>query len=130
MNDPRLVFYRDFAYERRDCFRSLTARAINELFRSHAFVLAVNFHAGISLLGWPWGDSLHCNGGNSAGEDAECKGGGWDTPDSKAMRGLGDGLARIAGGVAASNMSPEVPPYKTGTINEVTPIIAVCSTVC
>ena len=96
---------RDFAYERHDCFKSLTARSINELFRSHAFVLAVNFHAGAELLGWPWGDSKHCkrNGGAAAdGLDAECVGGGWDTADSKAMQGLGEGLARIAGGVSAA----------------------------
>ena len=114
---------RDFAYERHDCFKSLTARSINELFRSHAFVLAVNFHAGAELLGWPWGDSKHCkrNGGAAAdGLDAECVGGGWDTADSKAMQGLGEGLARIAGGVSvAGGGAGGVSPYRTGAINEV-----------
>ena len=119
---------RDFAYERSDCFRSLTARAINELFRSHAFVLAVNFHAGISLLGWPWGDSLHCNGGSSEGQDADCRGGGWDSGDSTAMRGLGERLARVAGGVAASGSSPALPAYKTGAINEVSLSAAISRT--
>jgi hypothetical protein len=122
------VLRRDFAYERRDCFRSVTARAINELFRSHAFVLAVNFHAGISLLGWPWGDSLHCNGGSSAGEDAECRGGGWDSGDSTAMRGLGERIARVAGGVAASSSSPALPAYKTGAINEASLAAAISRT--
>ncbi len=92
---------------------------MNELFRSHAFVLAVNFHAGISLLGWPWGDSLHCNGGANPGTDAACEGGGWDTSDSKAMRSLGERLALAAGGVAATGTSPAVPAYRTGPINEV-----------
>jgi hypothetical protein len=113
------MLFRDFAYERRDCFKSLTARAINELFRSHLFVLAVNFHAGISLLGWPWGDSLHCNRGAALGADFECHGGGWEAPDGNAMRGLGQLIAQVAGSVAATLTSPVVPPYKTGVINEV-----------
>jgi hypothetical protein len=121
--------HRDFAYERSDCFKSLTARAINELFRSHAFVLAVNFHAGITLLGWPWGDSRHCNGGSSVA-DSPCQGGGWDTADGKAMRGIGERLASIAGGVAATAGGAPVPLYKTGTINEVGIVILIDTARC
>jgi hypothetical protein len=55
---------RDFAYDtsEQSCMRTVAARALNELWRTHIFSFAITFHGGDNLLAFPWGDTLHCPG--------------------------------------------------------------------
>jgi hypothetical protein len=55
---------RDFAYDTSaaSCMRTVAARALNEIWRSHVFAFAVTFHGGDNLLAFPWGDTAHCPG--------------------------------------------------------------------
>ena len=55
---------RDFAYDtsQQSCMRTVAARSLNEVWRSHIFSFAVTFHGGDNLLAFPWGDTAHCPG--------------------------------------------------------------------
>ena len=53
---------RDFPYDvlsPTECMRTVTARAVNELYRRHAFQLAVTFHGGMRAIAWNWGGCNH-----------------------------------------------------------------------
>lgn len=52
--DPR----KDFPFSPvNGCFRTVTAKVFQGLFRSHMFQIAVNFHAGEPMIGYPWGSA-------------------------------------------------------------------------
>jgi len=49
---------RDFPFDKTnntDCFKTITARGINELFRTHMFQISLSYHAGKLTAGYPWG---------------------------------------------------------------------------
>lgn len=48
---------RDFAFDQSpaQCMRTVTARAVNEVFRQHIFALALTFHAGAHMITSLWG---------------------------------------------------------------------------
>jgi hypothetical protein len=53
---------RDFPYNQannRDCFNTIAARIVNELFVENLFVSAITFHGGVAELGYPWGSYNH-----------------------------------------------------------------------
>jgi hypothetical protein len=57
MIDPN----RDFPYMRgpQECMQTITARVVNELFRSHLFRLAITFHGGTTSVSYEWGSPNH-----------------------------------------------------------------------
>jgi len=49
---------RDFPFDKKngtDCFKTITARGINELFRTHMFQISLSYHAGKMAVGYPYG---------------------------------------------------------------------------
>ena len=41
------------------CMNTITARTVNELYTEFLFVLAVTFHGGDNVIGYPWGNYAH-----------------------------------------------------------------------
>lgn len=55
---------RDFPYDHYDptqCMRTITARALNELFREHMFQAGVVFHGGMEVIAYQWGNFAYQN---------------------------------------------------------------------
>ena len=55
---------RDFPYfsdktKDTSCMMTNTARTVNELYRVFMFVLAITFHRGDNVIGYPWGNFAH-----------------------------------------------------------------------
>ena len=52
---------RDFPYMRgpQECMQTITARVVNELFRTHLFRLAITFHGGTKSISYEWGTPNH-----------------------------------------------------------------------
>uniref|UniRef100_A0A0G4GYP3 Peptidase M14 domain-containing protein n=1 Tax=Chromera velia CCMP2878 TaxID=1169474 RepID=A0A0G4GYP3_9ALVE len=52
---------RDFPYKQSGerCMRTITARAVNELYHDHLFQLAISFHGGVRSLSYEWGSYDH-----------------------------------------------------------------------
>ena len=63
---------RDFPYFQpsTQCMRSITARALNELFREHLFQLAITFHGGMDAIVYEWGDTDHKGAKETSPDDA------------------------------------------------------------
>lgn len=64
---------RDFGYVQKPekCMTTIAGRTVNELFREHAFRIAVTFHGGMTSIGYPWGSfNHHRNGPRQAPDDA------------------------------------------------------------
>jgi hypothetical protein len=97
---------RDFAFDTSpvSCMRTVAARALNEIWRSHVFSFALTFHGGDNLLAFPWGDTAHCPGFPHKCEGASSSDapfGGprprWISPDHTAMAQLAKFSADYAG---------------------------------
>lgn len=87
---------RDFAFDRedQDCMNTITARAINEIWRDHMFQLALTFHSGVRMIGYMWGDIT--NGDN------------FTSPDQYAQASIAAALSAYAGTFdEISNPSPD-----------------------
>lgn len=41
------------------CMNTITARTVNELYREFMFILAITFHGGDNVIGYPWGNYAH-----------------------------------------------------------------------
>lgn len=67
------------------CMQSITARAVNELFREHMFQVAITFHSGIRMIGYEWGDDAN-SGPNQ-----------WFSPDDLSQASIGAALSAFAG---------------------------------
>ena len=51
---------RDYPHDQPlDCMLTQATKAINALFIDHSFITCITFHAGIDLIGYPWGDMKH-----------------------------------------------------------------------
>lgn len=87
---------RDFGFSQRPekCMQTVTARALNELFRSHLFRVLVTFHGGTNAIGYEWGDLSHCN-------SSVCS----PAPDTHIMKALGDRMSRNAGSAGEFEIS-------------------------
>lgn len=83
---------RDFGFDQHPdkCLRTVSARAVNELFRIHLFRILITFHGGTNVIGYEWGDNFHCNG-------RLCK----PAPDMKIMDAVGHRMSEVAGGAAS-----------------------------
>eukprot|EP00871_Galdieria_phlegrea_P002684 jgi/Galph1/3416/GphlegSOOS_G2081.1 len=53
---------RDFPFDQepQKCMQTVAARTINELFHRHLFQMLLTFHGGTNVLGYEWGDTVHC----------------------------------------------------------------------
>ncbi|CDF38763.1 unnamed protein product [Chondrus crispus] len=79
---------RDFGFDQdpTKCMRTVAARTLNELFRTHLFRVLITFHGGTNVIGYEWGDTQHCTG-------PMCK----PAPDTAIMRALGERMSNVAG---------------------------------
>lgn len=79
---------RDFAFDQvpEDCMRTVAARAINELFRTHLYSILMTFHGGINTLTYNWGDTINC-------DERYCL----DAPDVVSMSTITKRMADYAG---------------------------------
>ncbi|ESS30251.1 putative zinc carboxypeptidase [Toxoplasma gondii GAB2-2007-GAL-DOM2] len=89
---------RDFPYQRQSsqCFQSVAARAINEVFRSHLILGGITWHGGMRAVAYPWGSYDHSQ---QLGRDR------WQSrasPDDAAFKSLARVLQR-AGGLDKEN---------------------------
>jgi len=114
----------DFPYAETNsskCFRSVTARAINELFKSRLYRLGLIFHAGNNFIGYSWGDREHCNLSETTNNDdpgdplhgryEECTS-QWQSPDDVAFHQLATHLSTFAGAL------PDLSSYRVGALND------------
>jgi hypothetical protein len=79
---------RDFPYmkEPQHCMQTITARALNELWRSHLFQLAITYHGGMRAIAYEWGAPNHAVP--------------WDSsPDENAQAGIAGVMATYGGAV-------------------------------
>ena len=76
---------RDFPIDQdpRYCMRTITARAVNELWREHMFQLAITFHGGMRSIAYEWGTTNHRYNHIS--------------PDDSAQRAIGSIMSSYAG---------------------------------
>jgi len=96
---------RDFPFDLKrnpspNCMRSITARAINELYRQHLFQLGIAFHAGREGITYEWGATSYGNTPTS--------------PDILVYKQLIHAYSYFAGEMPYFH----VPAYNTDTINE------------
>lgn len=93
---------RDFPFEILDpkkCMQTITARALNELWIRHLFVLSLTFHAGMEVVAFEWGSP-------SYGKTTF-------SPDHIAQSTISKGYSMYGGGWKQSS------PYRYGTMNQV-----------
>lgn len=77
---------RDFPYDLHgsSCMQTITARAVNEVWREHAFQLAVTYHGGMQAIAYEWGAPNHPSPHD-------------ESPDDYAQRGVGLAMGAFAG---------------------------------
>ncbi|GMH90771.1 hypothetical protein TrVE_jg6008 [Triparma verrucosa] len=77
---------RDFAYDQdpSNCFRTVTGRHINEIFKNHLIQLSITFHGGMTAIAYEWG---------SPGHNVK----GTVSPDNLAQKELTRGMSDYAG---------------------------------
>jgi len=83
---PRAGYPDQTAQEKHKCMQTVAARAINDLFREHAFQLAITFH-GMQAIAYEWGSPIHPKSGH---KDV--------SPDDAAQKQMGAALAMYGGG--------------------------------
>jgi len=90
---------RDFAYDKNsaNCMVTTAARAINELWRRHAFQLAITYHGGMVMIAYEWGSPNHLDNNVS--------------PDDSAQAGISRAMS-LYGGHGATHGD-----YPYGTLN-------------
>ncbi|CBZ50297.1 f14o23.7 protein, related [Neospora caninum Liverpool] len=84
---------RDFPYQRQadQCFQSVAARAISELFRTHLILGGITWHGGMRAVAYPWGSYDHSQ---QLGREQ------WQSrpsPDDEAFKSLAGALQRAGG---------------------------------
>jgi hypothetical protein len=77
---------RDFPYAQAgtSCMRTMTARAVNEIFREHAFQAAITFHGGMQAIAYEWGAPNHATAGS-------------ESPDERSQAQIASIMAAAAG---------------------------------
>merc|ERR1719265_345030 len=98
--EQRLDPNRDFGYKQKPskCMQSITARAVNELFRRHQFRSLITFHGGMRSLTYEWGSFNHLAGRKST-----------EAPDLAAQRSVGQALQDAAGKEHGRDCIPSAP---------------------
>ena len=76
---------RDFAIDQypSECMKTITARAVNELWREHLFQIAITFHAGMRSIAYEWGTTNHKRH--------------YVSPDDASQRAIGSVMSSYAG---------------------------------
>lgn len=96
---------RDFNYNvGSTCFRTMVARAVNEVWRDHLFQLAITFHGGIESISYEWGSVNH----------QLPRGGSDKSPDDRGQLFMARGISRFGGKFEGSNKY-----YQDGAINDI-----------
>ncbi|KAL3666154.1 hypothetical protein V7S43_008942 [Phytophthora oleae] len=98
---------RDFPYnlgENEDCMVTMTARALNELWRDHLFQLGITFHAGMECITYEWGGKNHVK---ESGKSEK-------SPDDRSQQQIARIMSRFGGKFEESNDY-----YPDGTMNDV-----------
>ncbi|GAB5035157.1 Hypothetical protein NocV09_02400330 [Nannochloropsis oceanica] len=94
---------RDFPYQKdpAHCMETITARAVNELWRENLFQLAITFHGGMESITYEWGSYNHHKDGHDV------------SPDDRAQTQVASIMSRYAGHF------PGTPDYLYGRTNDV-----------
>ncbi|CAM9676449.1 unnamed protein product, partial [Phaeothamnion confervicola] len=104
---------RDFPYQQKPskCMTTITARAVNEVWREHIFQLAVTFHGGMVAIAYEWGANNHPHRKNNNGDWLDI------SPDNSAQVAVGSGLSAYAGAFSVSGT--EFAPYPADRMNDI-----------
>tara|TARA_B100000524_G_scaffold56604_3_gene26337 strand:- start:1034 stop:2263 length:1230 start_codon:yes stop_codon:yes gene_type:complete len=95
---------RDFPYDQKQtaCMQTVTARVVNELYRSYLLQLTITFHGGMQAIGYNWGAFPYYSGKPHR------------SPDDNSMRTISEAMSRFAGtGNVRGNRR-----YPTGPMND------------
>ena len=108
---------RDFPYvvaAPSQCMQTTVARTVNELYRAHAFQLAITFHGGMRAIAYNWGGPNHYGTGNGRGPlDAAA-------PDDAAQEDVARAMAAFGGRFDDPHSGGAAPPlYPVGRLNDV-----------
>ena len=104
---------RDFPYNRIDsrCMESITARALNEVYRDNLFQLGITFHGGMVAIAYEWGSFNHYNSPRLR----RCSSGTCnESPDHAAQHSMADTMALFGGG----RYGRRRPYYSTAPMND------------
>ena len=82
-----------------NCMRTIAARTINELFRTHMFQISLSFHAGMVFTGYPYGSLSNVHK---------------TSPDANCMEDISEAISVYGDGFKWSNLDR----YPTGQIND------------
>ena len=101
---------RDFPYynskkEIQNCMETLSARTINEIFNEFIIEGGITFHAGTSVLGYPWGNFVHINKKVTPYKSTE-------SPDNKAFYDIGKAMVTFSS--SRDNIKNEIRDYELG----------------
>ena len=99
---------RDFPYDHSgsNCMRTTAARAINEMYRSHLFQLALTFHSGMNAIAYEWGSFNHFNRVSAS------RGSSPESPDDRAQVQFGQSMRVYA------DHTNSIPLYDQGRMND------------
>lgn len=98
---------RDFSYLQSGtaCMKTMTARAVNELWIRHAFQLAVTFHGGMRAVSYEWGSTNHYASGSGWGGGTTSE----KSPDHEAQWYLGLAMSKYGGAFSDQQYYPHGP---------------------
>lgn len=96
---------RDFPYLKTGsgCMNTITARSVNELWRRHAFQLAITFHGGMRAVSYEWGSTNHF-ASKSWGKTTSEK-----SPDHNGQALLSEAMSKYGGAFTDSRYYPHGP---------------------
>ncbi|CAM9152667.1 unnamed protein product, partial [Discosporangium mesarthrocarpum] len=107
--DPNRDF--PYQYKGKDCMSTITARAVNEVWREHVFQLAVTFHGGMVAIAYEWGSENHPHKKDSHGKWQDV------SPDHAAQVDLTAGLSAFAGEFRVNGR--RYAPYPSERMNKI-----------
>lgn len=112
---------RDFPYNRdkgnAECMHSVTAQALNEVYRDNVFQLAITFHGGMVAIAYEWGSFNHKHSGRCT-TSYTCN----NSPDHRAEKQLGSLMATFGGGVYQErhrSSTRRTPYYEANSMNDI-----------
>ena len=98
---------RDFPYNTDQCMVTVTARAVNEVWKRHLFQLAATYHGGMEAIAYEWGAFNHYRGGHTV------------SPDDAAQTAVAQAMASFGGPLPASSpFNSNGGLYPTGRLND------------
>jgi hypothetical protein len=101
---------RDFPWNQanaQECMQSIAARSINELVLANTYQLLLTFHGGANVIGYEWGDLVHCP------EQMNCQRNA-PAPDVVAMQTIAFALRTHAG----AGTHYHARPFEIGTMGD------------